>query len=306
MPTDLIELGVADIGEHFARYRLRSTSAERVLQASLRRYGQMSPVVVFRWQGRYELIDGFKRLAAARSVAGMTSLCARVIEADEKTAKAAIYGLNRASGKTSELEEAWIIHALVREDGLPQVEVAELLGRHKSWVCRRLALIEKLSEPAKEELKLGLISPYYARQLVRLPHGNQGEMLEVIRREALTVHELEGVVDLLLSAPTGELRRYILESPREALVQAAGPCLPARDPRLSPAGSQVWKRLGMLLEMLARMEGWLTHQGLAGLTAKDRQVLAPRFERLSRDAMSVATLSRDLIGQIVPAEVVSA
>jgi ParB family chromosome partitioning protein len=301
LATDLIELGLADIGEHFARYRLRATAAERVLQASLVRYGQVSPVVVFRWQGRYELIDGFKRLSAARSVSELTSLCARVIEADERTAKAAIYGLNRASGKTSELEEAWIVHALVREDGLAQVEVAELLGRHKSWVCRRLALIEKLSEAAKEELKVGLLSPTCARQLVRLPAGNQKELLEMIRREALTVHELEGVVDLIQSAPSRELQQYILDSPREALAQADGPCLPSRDPRLSVAGGQVWRRLGMLLEMLARMEGWLTHQGLSGLTPKDRQVLAPRFARLSRDATSVAALSRDLVSAQVPA-----
>ncbi|MBE3134990.1 MAG: hypothetical protein IMZ55_16100, partial [Acidobacteria bacterium] len=55
--TELIALALGDIGEHFARYRLRSLSAERVLETSLRRYGQMSPVVVFRWQHRYELID---------------------------------------------------------------------------------------------------------------------------------------------------------------------------------------------------------------------------------------------------------
>ena len=74
----------------------------------------MSPVVVVRWQGRYELIGGFKRLAAARTVRELSSQCARVIDADERSAKAAIYGLNRVSGKPSELEEAWIVHALVR------------------------------------------------------------------------------------------------------------------------------------------------------------------------------------------------
>jgi hypothetical protein len=42
----------------------------------------------------------------------------RLLEADERTAKAAIYGLNRAGGRTRELEEAWIIQALVREDGM--------------------------------------------------------------------------------------------------------------------------------------------------------------------------------------------
>jgi ParB-like chromosome segregation protein Spo0J len=300
LATDLIELALADIGEHFARYRLRSTSAERVLQASLRRYGQMSPVVVFSWQGRYELIDGFKRLTAARAVSGWSSLCARVIEADARTAKAAIYGLNRASGKTSELEEAWIVHALVREDGLPQVDVADLLGRHKSWVCRRLALIEKLGEPAKEELKVGLLSPTCARQLVRLPPGNQPALLDVIRREALTVHELTGVVDLIQRAPSRELQQYILDAPREALNQADGARLPSRDPRLSVGGSQVWRRLGLLLELLGRMEGWLTHEGLSGLTPKDRDVLAPRFARLARDAHSVALLSQDLMAERVP------
>lgn len=117
---------------------------------------------------------------------------ARVMEVNDTAAKAAMYGLNRAGGRTSELEEAWIVYALVREDGLPQVEVAELLGRHKTWVCRRLALIEKLGEEAKEELRVGLLSPTCARHVARLPQGNQGELLGLIRREALTVHELEG------------------------------------------------------------------------------------------------------------------
>jgi ParB-like chromosome segregation protein Spo0J len=219
--------------------------------------------VVSRREERYELIDGFKRLAASRSLGGRPGLLARVMEADDKAAKAAIYGLNRAGGRTSELEEAWIVHALVREDGLAQVEVAELLGRHKTWVCRRLALIEKLGEEAKEELRVGLLSPTAARHVARLPQGNQKELLALIRGEALTVHELEGVVNLLLSAQTLEKQRYLLETPREALSQAQGPPLPARDPRLSPAGSLLWRRLGALVEMLARMEGWLSSQGRA-------------------------------------------
>ncbi len=293
---DLIELALADLSEHFARYRLRSPTAERVLETSLRRYGQMSPIVVFRWQGRYELIDGFKRLAAARLVRELSALCARVIEADERSAKAAIYSLNRVSGKPSELEEAWIVHALVREDGLPQVEVAELLGRHKSWVCRRLAVIEKLGEAAQDDLKVGLLSPTCARQLVRLPAGNQEELLAVIRREALTVHEAAGVVDLLQRAPSRELQQYILDAPREALTQADGRCLPSRDPRLSGVGNEVWKRLGLLLELLTRMESWLTHHGRAAVTPTDRTVLAPRFVRLGHEATAVAALARDFEG----------
>ena len=102
------------------------------MMRSLESCGQLSPIVVVREGKRWELIDGFKRVGAARKLRGMDRLVGRRIEADEHTAKAAIYGLNGAGGWTREIEEAWIVHALVRDDGLTQVEVAELLGRHKS------------------------------------------------------------------------------------------------------------------------------------------------------------------------------
>ena len=47
------------------------------------------------------------------------------------------------------------MQALVREDGLSQVEAAELLGRHKSWVCRRLALLERLGDEAQADCVWG-------------------------------------------------------------------------------------------------------------------------------------------------------
>ncbi|MBV8091801.1 MAG: ParB N-terminal domain-containing protein [Acetobacteraceae bacterium] len=290
---DQLPLKREEIGESYGRYRLHLPEAERAMARSLQRYGQLAPVVVCRRQERYELIDGFKRLSAARTLPTMTELSARLVEADERAAKAAIYGLNRAGGRTRELEEAWIIQALVREDGMSQVEVAELLGRHKSWVCRRLALIERLGPKAKDELRVGLLSPTAARQMVRLPQGNQTEVLDVIRREALSGPELSGVVDLWLACASRTQREYLLAHPREALAQSQGAVATVRDPRLSEAGNRVWKRVGLLLDVLGQMEVWLAHQGRAQLTPEDRLLLAPRFQKLARDAESVAGLSRD-------------
>jgi ParB/RepB/Spo0J family partition protein len=296
---NLLQLKPEEIGEHYGRYRLHVPEAERAMAKSLERYGQLSPVVVCHRDGRYELIDGFKRLGAARRLAQIQVLSARLMEADERTVKAAIYGLNRAGGRTRELEEAWIIHALVREDGMTQVEVAELLGRHKSWVCRRLALLERLGSKAREELRVGLLSPTTARQLVRLPQGNQVEVLDTMRREALSGAEVKGVVDLWLGCADRSQQQYILAHPREALSQAKGISpQPGRDPRLSEAGNRVWKRVGLLLDVLGRMEVWLAHHGRAGLTPEDRAILTSRFEKLSRDAASVASLSSDLVGEM--------
>jgi len=298
-PTGEIRLLALDeVGERYQRYRLRMVEAEAAMARSLRRYGQMSPLVVCLQEERPEVIDGFKRLAAARTIPGFPRLSARRVEVDERGAKAAIYGLNCVGRRPQELEEAWIVSALVHEDGLSQVEAAELLGRHKSWVCRRLALLEKLGAEARDDLRLGLLSPSAARQLTRLPTGNQPEVLAVARRESLTAEELRGVVDLLLAAASRQKEEYVLAKPREALRQAQGVAPPAWDPRLSAAGNRIARQLGYLLDQLGRMENWLRHRGRGELLVCDRGPLTPGFSRLSCEARTVAELTDDFVGEL--------
>jgi len=294
-------VAVTQLGEHYRRYRLPDPEAEADMTRSLRRYGQLAPLVVCRREESAEILDGFKRLAAARSL-GLKVLSVRWLDADEQMAKAALYSLNCTGQRPRDWEEAWIVYALVRADGLTQFEVAELLGRHKSWVCRRLALIEKLADEAREELRLGLLSVTAARVLVRLPAGNQPEVIAAMRRVALTATELDGVVELLQAAPGRIQEEFILAQPRQALQQARHESGWAHDPRLSRAGNRVGRRLGQLLEQLARMENWLRHTGRADLSPADRGLLAPGFVRLARDAQSVAVLTEDFLGELSPHE----
>jgi hypothetical protein len=226
------------------------------------------------------------------------TLSARRIEVDERNAKAAMYGLNRTGRHFGELEEAWLVQALVREDGLSQVEVATLLGRHKSWVCRRLAMIEKLCDAAQEDLRLGLLSPTMARQLTRLPEGNQQGALETARRNSLSAAELRGVTDLLLASGTQEKATFVLERPREALREAQAGEVRGWDPRLSTAGNRVSRQLAALLDQLARMANWLRHHGRGDLALCDRSVLEAGFRRLAGEAPLVAELTDDFLKEI--------
>src|SRR4051812_34124143 len=184
----------------------------------------------------------------------------------------AIYCLNQTGRRPHELEEAWIVQALVREDGLSQTEAAELLGRHKSWVCRRLALLEKLCADVRQDLEVGLLTPSAAREIARLPAGNQSEFLDVSRREALNNEELSGVVRLLLGAVTAEQKLFVLTKPREALGQVGAAPQEGWDPRLSARGNRVSKQLAVLLDRLAWVENFLECRGWTSLTASDRQV----------------------------------
>lgn len=283
--------------ERFGGYRLGKVGAEPTMVASLREFGQLSPVVCC-WREEVAcLLDGYQRLGAARQIS-LPGLSVLFLEVDDRQAKAAMYRLNQGSRRIHVLEEAWIIHALVREDGLSQLEVAELLGRHKSWVCRRLALLEKLAPQARQDLQLGLLSVSAARELLRLPHGNQLELLECIRRESLTVGEIRELVNLLLACSTPEQRDYVLEKPRQALSQSRDSPIRSWDPRLSTAGNRAARKLGWLLDNLARMENWLRHSGRGELSLCDGTILSPGFQRLSRDGRVVAELASDLVEEL--------
>jgi ParB-like chromosome segregation protein Spo0J len=281
-------VALAVLGQRYRRYRLADPLAEEAMAASLRRWGQLAPVVACRRGEELEVLDGFKRLAATAQV-GLTTLSVRVLDMDEHTAKAAILGLNRGQHGVRELEEAWIVQALVRDDGLTQVEAAHLLGQHKSWVCRRLALLEKLSDEVKEDLRLGLLGPALARQLVRLPPGNQQAVLALTRRQALTAQEVSGVIDLLQGA-SEEQAAFVLSRPREALAQTRSLPVALRDPRLSRAGNWLARHLTQALEALVRVENWLRTPNERELRAGDRATLEPLLTRVGDQAGTVAEL----------------
>ena len=277
-----------NLGQQYRRYRLADPEAEEAMAGSLRRWGQLAPVVACVRSEKLELLDGFKRHAAARQLTGMT-LSVRVLEVDEPTAKAAILGLNRGQRATRELEEAWIVQGLVRDDRMTQVEAAHLLGRHKSWVCRRLALLEKLSVAVKEDLRLGLVGPSLARQLTRLPVGNQEALLALTRRATLTAQEVSGVIDLLQGA-SQEQAAFVLQKLREALALVHGTPPAMRDPRLSRAGNWLAKHLTGALEALVRVENWLRTPNERELRTQDREILQPLLGRVGDQAGVVAEL----------------
>ena len=290
---------VAELGLRYRRYRLADEAGERDMVQSLRRHGQITPLVVCRREESLEVLDGFKRVAAAVAL-GLVQVRCQVLAADERQAKVALLTLHGAGKRLVELEEAWLVQALVRDDGLAQVEVAELLGRHKSWVCRRLALLEKLVEEVRQDLRLGLVSARTARELVSLPAGKQSRVLRLLQAEGLSSVEVRGVVGLLHGACTPEQEEYVLAQPRQALVEANQLICPAWDPRLSVAGNRFSKQLARLLDQLARMESWLNQRSRAELRACDRLALVPGLERLARDSRTVAELAGELLQEVTP------
>ncbi len=212
---EIEEIAVSGIGERYGAFRIVSPVAEAAMMKSMQRYGQMSPVVCVKSGSGYELIDGFKRLRACRRL-NKAVLKSKTVQFSERACKAAIIQLNRSGRSISEMEEALVLQSLHREDKLTQIEIAVLVGRHKSWVNRRIALIERLSEEVQEDIRLGLISIIVGRELAKLPRGNQKAAANAVLKHRFSTRETAKLMTYLLSRPRWE-HEAILRAPWEII-----------------------------------------------------------------------------------------
>lgn len=269
------ELPITSLDERYNKLRIVQPCAERAIRDSVRRLGQLMPIVVCEREDAFAIVDGFKRVAAARAL-GFATLRTRVMPLSEPAAIAAIVSLNRAGCGLTDLEEALVVRTLCREQSLEQAQVAELLGRHKSWVCRRLSLAERLVDTITCDVRAGLVTTSVARELARLPRGNQPEVATAIRRECLGSHDAARLVTLFIKTTGVAQQRYLLAHPREALA-AHGPRPPfvSYDPRLGPLTQELRRRLLATMSSMSALTLHLDGCMPARWTDTERDVLGP-------------------------------
>lgn len=201
MSDEIHQLNLSQIGESYGPLRIINARADACMLQSIKIFGQMSPVVCLRSDAGPELVDGFKRLRALRSLKAEVLKCV-FVDAQARVGKARMIQLNQSSRSISDIEEGLVLQSLHRIDGLSQVEISVLLGRDKSWVCRRISLVEKLSDSVQEHIRLGLISSSVGRALALLPRGNQQEVLYAVLKHHLGKRAVERLVRQLVTMPT--------------------------------------------------------------------------------------------------------
>jgi ParB-like chromosome segregation protein Spo0J len=276
---EIVEIGAAEIGQGLGDLRTIPKKTVSTMAWSLKRHGQLTPVVLARLeQGSLEMVDGFKRLRAALATAEAKPLRCRIVTMDARRAKIAMYCLNRSSQGLNDVEEALLVRSLYRVERMSQLQIARDLGRHKTWVCRRLQLVECLTERTQEAMRVGLLRPTAARSLVKLPRGNQLQLVEAVARQDLSTRQLERVVALYLSARSPAEQAAILQNPEGALTAKA-----RLDERLSPHGRQAAQRIVQVEQIGSAMVDYL--ETVYPTATCDHALLAPWLQRL-RQAMA--------------------
>lgn len=290
------EVAIAELDQRYANLRLAAPEELARVRASVERMGVLSPVLVATAvePPRIVVVDGFKRVRIATD-RGDVVVWVRRAALDAAAAKVAMIAANAGHSGLSDLEEAWIVRSLCREHKMTQVEVGKALRRDKSWVSRRLMLAERLEAALQDDIRLGLLSPTVARELARLPRGNQIRMAATIQAHELTSKQAHRVVTELMRTADPAARDEVLADPLRYLTAIELPSTSADDPRLGKGGNDVRKSLLAVEGASERLARTVLRHAPSGLVGDDARVLAPLVQRALRGSQEAASVLEQLV-----------
>jgi ParB family chromosome partitioning protein len=209
-------LSIEDFDLSLMALRLINETRTLQVERSMKVHGQLQPVVARVHEGGIQLIDGYKRLAAAE-VLVMDTLQCRLLEVDESQAKVMLLSYNRTNQSMEVWEEAMILKSLLEGGDLDQRRLAKIVGHSPSWVSRRLSLISKVDEEITADIRMGVLTSRHARALMRLPRGNQSAVAQVIKQYGLSSRLSNRLVDNYLEAESEKDQHKLLENPQEVI-----------------------------------------------------------------------------------------
>ncbi len=176
----------------YSHTRIKNDKILVTLTNSIQAYGQIVPALAIAKKEKYILIDGYKRLAALKAC-GLDCITLELTDAEEHDSLFTLLAQNNER-KLEAIEQAALIQELHGRFSTSFSEIATRLGRSKSWVKRRLDLIESLPEEVYQAVMTGKLSSWAAsRILVPLARANEQDCLELTRKivkDPLSTREL--------------------------------------------------------------------------------------------------------------------
>ena len=199
LPLAQIQPGLDQPRKHFDQDSLAE------LADSIREHGILQPLTVRRLSsGYYQIIAGERRWRAAKE-AGLTTVPALIIEADDRKVMELALIENLQREDLNPVEEALGYETLIREYGLTQDGVARRMGKSRPAVANALRLLT-LPPKARALLEEGKLSAGHARAVLAAPEKLRDTLAEQIVREGLSVRQAEQLAKKLAAKKSPKTR----------------------------------------------------------------------------------------------------
>lgn len=165
-----------------------------ILANSIRQHGLLHPIVVKPKLNYFEIVAGYRRYLACKSLQWKIIPCHVVNLDDIQTIEIAMVENIRRKSFTP-LEEANAFKMYVSDHGWGSVtELSKKIGRSPSSIVRRIALLD-LPDDVLEDIKGSKLSPSTAVELLPVKDANkQSHLARLIARRHLTTKNVRKIV----------------------------------------------------------------------------------------------------------------
>ena len=273
-----MELELHQLELRYEGLRKRHPVQERQLLASLAEVGQQLPIVVIGEASRFVVIDGYKRVRALRRLARDT---VRGTRWEIPEVEALLLERRMRCASEDALDQAWLIAELQERFGLSLEELARRFERSKSWVSRRVGLIQVLPAAIHEQVRSGVLSAHAAmKYLLPLARANAAAATQLVKAIASWKPTSRQVGALCAGWRSGSerTRELILVNPHVYLQAQIAQSEPA------PSATQRWLNdLGALAGVARRARKPLESGLLQQLLSAERAEVEEGFARTKAD-----------------------
>ena len=245
------------------------TQTQKALcEKSIRQYGLLTPIVLMEnpdgelmtLTGENEL-EILKEMDVTRAEVFITKLKER------SDSGKAILLLSSLQKGLNPLVEGLILRELMKTGGYNQKDLADALLKSKSWVSKRLSLIEQLNENVAEMVLSKQLCPASAQDIARLPQEVQHTFALQIYSKSIPKSTVECLVTAYNNKTTpAALKQEIIKNPALA-IQTINPVKVVKcgDNDTEKDISTRWEAaIRLLLKLIAEVETYL-----AAMNAED-------------------------------------
>lgn len=269
-----MELELHQLELRYEALRKRAPAAERQLLGSLAEIGQQLPIVVVSEAARFVVIDGYKRVRALKRLARDT---VRATGWQMPEVEALLLERRMRCASEDAFDQAWLLAELRTRFGLSLEELARRFEHDKSWVSRRLALVQILPATIQDSVRSGTLAAHAAmKYLVPLARANAPaatRLAEALAPFKPTSREV-GALYAGWQSGTARTRELILATPQLYLQAQA-----AQAP-VAPSAAQRWLNdLGALAGIARRARRGLEQGLLQSLLEAERREIEPAVVR---------------------------
>lgn len=185
---------------------------------TMRNYGLLTPIVVGKINDEREVVlSGQCEINAMREMK-ISETSAIIVDCNDNTeaSKLALV-ISSLRQQPSAVSEGLLISELVFSKNLKQRDIAHLVGKSESWVAKRLALVQKLSDPVIDMVMNKHICSRTAEEISRLPEDVQTNFAQKVVSANLPKSKVEQLVMMYNNPSTStNIKNIILEKPQDA------------------------------------------------------------------------------------------